>query len=446
MKTYYFTSPTSEAKPVGTTGRLFKKQVLPLGEWVDPLYPGEKMSFTREFFEQMVYNFKKAVVGRVPTPDTHTDATEANKGEVVDLAVEDDGLYAYLDIRDEDAAEGIDRGTTWDVSAKFTDNYQDTKEGQWHGPALLHVALVNNPYIKKMNPFVALADALHSSQGAAVRALSESTNIKEEPMKEKVANTKDFPVEVTLTEDGEDKKVVLQPGEEVEVVKEDVDVVKLQIDAAEAPKEEGAKEEAGEEEKPADKAEEEEGEDTKGEQARTDRQQEAAKKANDEDLAAQSDIPPAGEGTENTDGQKPKTEELSETARELAETKHKLAMRDIDDRYKELLKQGKLVPALEQPFKQLSEAVLGQSRQLSDGSTVSLSEALTRFTDAMPKIVSLDDEKGKTDEETQNSPWQKLSDKQREGLQASGITEEQYNAQGGKNGFSVTELTKKKED
>lgn len=427
MKTYYFASPTQDAVQVGTTGRLFKKQVLPLGEWVDPLYPGEKMTFTREFFEQMVDNFKKAVVGRVPTPDTHTDATSANKGEVVDVALEDDGLYAFIDVRDEDAAEGIERGTTWDVSAKFTDNYQDTKNGIWHGPALLHVALVNNPYIKKMNPFVALADALHASQGAAVRALSESTKSTEVPMT--VTNSRDFPVEVTYTEDGEEHKVTLQPGEELELQDDaTATYVEDQLEAAEAPAEEGDATDADAEGDDSADSDQAEGEDAADDDAESDEANEDA------------------DSEESADEGEADSHELSDTARELAETKHKLAMRDIDDRYKELLNQGKLVPALEQPFKQLSEAAIGQSRELADGTTVSLSEALTRFTDAMPKIVSLDDEKGKTESETQNkSPWQELTDVQREKLQASGITEDKYNATGGRNGFSITELTKKEQ-
>lgn len=421
MKTYYFASPTSDAKKVGTSGRLFKKQILPLGDWVDPLYPGEKMTFTREYFEQMAENFKKAVAGRISVPDYHANETtpegsRANTGEVVDLTVEDDGLYAYLDIRNQEAAEGIDRDTIWDVSAKFTDNYQDTKHGIWHGPALLHVALVNNPYIKKMNPFTALADALHTKHGAAVRALSEAPEtLKEETMK--VTNTKDFPVEVKYTVDEKEVVVTLAPGEEHEVPTEEVATdVNAQIEAAEAP----ASEET-EEEKTAREAQE-------AADAKAAEDAEAARKAEE-------------------DAKKGDTQELSDTARELAETKHKLAMRDINDSYKELLSQGKLVPAMETSYKQLSEAIAGQSRELSDGNTVSLSEALTSFIAAMPKIVALDDERGKTDEEThEKAPWEKLSDAQREKLQASGITADSYNATGGKNGFSVADLNKKEEN
>ena len=405
MKTYYFTSPTAQATQLGTTGRLFKKQVLPLGEWVDPLFPEDKMVFTSEFLQRMVDNFKAGVAGRVATPSFHTDDSQFNKGEVVDVELEDDGLYAYVDIRDDETARNIENDTIWDVSAKFTDDYRDTKTGTWYGPTLLHLALVNNPYIKKMNPFKALAESLHQQLGGEVRALSESQTLKEESMT-KVTNNRDFPVEVTLGEGEEEKKVTLQPGEELEVAEDAVAGVTEQIEKAEAPT-------------PVEGEEENE-------------EEEAADEDKSEDDDADKEV---------------KTEELSDTARELAEARRELAERKIDDEYKRLLGEGKMVPAMEQPFKELSAALVGQSRELSDGKVEALSDVLTRFTESMPKIVELNEESGKTGDDNPNkSPWQKLSDDVRERLQASGITEERYNKTGGKNGFSVAELTKKDEE
>lgn len=426
MKTYYFASPTAEATKLGSTGRLFKKQVLPLGDWVDPLFPEDRMTFTRDFLERMVENHKASVAGRIAAPSFHTDDSQYNKGEVVDLELADDGLYAYLDIRDDETAASIEKDTIWDVSAKFTDNYQDTKSGTWFGPTLLHVALVNNPYIKKMNPFKALAESLHQEHGSTVRALSESQNTTEEHMT-KLVNSRDFPVVITLSEGEEEKEVTLQPNEEFEVAEDQAEAVSTQIDDAVAPE--------TEEEKAAREAEE---------AAELERQNEVAKKDNGEDLAGESDIPPSGEGTEQVLSESQR--ELADARRAAADSEHKLAMRDIEDSYKQLLSEGRIVPAMEQPFKALSEAVMGQSRELSDGKTVSLSESLAAFMSAMPKIVALDEEAGKTDVENhEKSPWSHLTDAQRERLQASGIAEDQYNKTGGSNGFSAADLIKNKE-
>ncbi len=418
MSDIVYNFPSTESKLIQLSGSktLFKKQLIRFGEWIDPIYPDEVMRIDRVFLEQILRNFRSNIPGRIPVPLTHTNDPEKNTGELVDLIIEgdgtslEDGLYGILEIRREETADDIRNELIFDVSISFSGNYVDTETGAQHGPTLLHVALVNNPYIKKMGGFKSLSEELQKFFGAdlQVRSLSE-TAVKKEPVMTKVKNEREFPVTLSYQVDGADVETELKPGDELELSEDQVEAVEKQLSEAEAPVSED--EEAGE----GESADAEEG--AEGDQ-------------NDEGEAEEED-------TNLSDDQR----ELHDARRELAEMKAEKRQGEIDKAYETALSEGKVVPAQEEAFRSLADAMFGQVRSLSDGTTQNLSEVFAAFVATMPKVIELDEEKGTT--QSDDSPTAKLSEETKQALAKQGISEEAYAKYGAKESISISELSKK---
>jgi hypothetical protein len=364
-------------------GKRFYKQIVKFGSWVSKYDPDAKMKLDKTWGQKIVDNFTRKVIPRVPVPLSHTDLPEYNTGEVVGVDLEKDGLYATLDIRDASAAQKIEDDLIWDVSISFSNEYVDPKSGDDVGPVLFHVALVNDPYLKGMKPFEALARKMNAIM------LSES---KETPMTlVKIKNDRDFSVTVSFKDGDTDKEVVLAPGEEVDVAEDVSKDVAKQVSEAEAP----SKTESDDEAKEA-------------------AEKEAAEKEAAEKKAA------AEEASKNED-------ELSRVKRERDEALSQLSTSKATDIYKTLLADGKIVPAQEAAFIALHTAPVGQI-QLSDGSTKSSADLLTELFAAAPKRISFDEKGG--DGAKEQTPYEKLSDSEKAGLKATGVSAEDYNKYG----------------
>lgn len=408
-----------DAEDQSMAGTMFYKQIAKFGKWVNPLYPIEFMELDREWAQTIVDNFNAGIIDRVPVPLDHTDATEANTGEVVKLEIKDDGLYAYLDIRRPNVVEDINNGLIFDVSISFDWDYIDTADGKHHGPTLLHVALVNNPYLKGMPAFQEAVDvafskvaekmtaALSLPKSSSVIMLSES-KIKELSMNvAKVKNDKDFPVEIAVkNEDGEEVKKTLQPGEETEVPKEQAEGVLTTIAEATDPEGEGSGEGEGEGE----------GSGSEGEGE--------------------------GEGGEGS-GEGEGSEQLSEAERkELEDLRQKTALSEVEKSYQTLLSAGKITPAQKEAFMRLSE-VHTTKVELS-GKQVSLSKIVTDILEAGPKRVNFSEEgSGKNGEgegegagsgagTEDKKPSETLSEEERKGMQATGADPKRMDELAGK--------------
>lgn len=326
----------------------FWKMIAKYGDYVDPRGGDEPMRINKEKAEKFVENFKSGVRGYIPTPLGHpkTDAelAEKNKGELVDAEARDDGLYGLLEIRDTDTAEKIENKTIPDVSIAFDDDYQDKRTGKWVGPTLKHVGLVVNPYLKGMTQF---EPALSDTAGAAVLfsdsvdANGDSNNKKEEITMGKVTNDREFDVEVTYTENDEEKKVTVAAGGELEVPEDQVEAVTKQIADAVAP-----------------------------------------------DL---------DDDEELTDAEK-KKKELADIDAQVAAKKQELSemhAKTAEAQFETLLSEGKVVPAQKEAFIALSSQS-ENTIELSDGVTKSVSTLLSEFLSKMPKGFKLSDEEGVT--------------------------------------------------
>lgn len=317
------------------SGSVYRKQLAKYGEWVNPEYPylssDPIMTLDEVWGNKIVENFNANTLGGpVPVPLNHTNDVKANTGRVQSLeSVPGDGLYGELLIADQSTIEDLDNGTIFDVSISFDWNHVRTDNNKSYGPTLLHVALVNNPYLIEMNTFEKVGPALSkleeafkpvglSMAGRNVMMLSR-TKMKElsNMATATIKNDKEFPVTVTFKDGDDDSTVVLQPGEEVTVPEEAADDVATQIaDATEATAD------------------------------------------GDEDATDGDGTGDTADEGDTTDGEDAQTE-LSRVKLENAELK---LSRDFDA----LLAEGKVIPA--QKDKILALAKLSQGIQLSTGS------------------------------------------------------------------------------
>ena len=444
MKNYFLLSNNHKWLSLDN-GTMFRKQIVKFGDWANPENPKQVMKLDKSWAEKIKANFDNGTVGRVPVPVSHTNLASLNSGEVISLSVEKDGLYATLDIRNAETSLQIEEGTIWDVSVAFDNEYVDKKSGKVAGPTLLHVALVNNPYLKGMKPFQALSEAFGLNNKTNAIMLSE----RDFEMLIKVKNDKDFDITVKYTENGEEKELVLKAGEEVEVEQEIADAITPQIADAVAPvektdEEKAAEAKAEEEKKVADEAEAKKAEEEKanaenhvdnageGEGAKTDGEGELADKGTVK-CADCSGTGKLADGAKCTtcDGSgmvAPAKKEMSneeKLEKELSEAKKELARRDAETQFSDLLKDKKVVPAQKDLFMKLSEQNVTSVIALDDKTEKSVSAVVSELLRQGPAKFSLD-EKGTINGNKDDAPETNLSDADKAGMKALGVSEEDY--------------------
>lgn len=373
-------------------GRRFRKQLVKFGAWVNPHDPNKKMVLDKAWAERVMRNMADKVINKVPIveghPKTSAELLQATRGWLDGASIEEDGLYGEMRILAADTATGIDSNLIDDVSVSFDPNYVDKRTGAEVGPALLHVGLVNDPYLKGMTPFQALSDS------ANVIMLSESK--EHEVSTVSIKNEHEFPVTVKFDVDGKEETVTIEAGKEAEVPESAAEGVKALVSEAKAPAaaDDEADRKAAEEKEAADKA--------------------AAEKA-------EADAKAAEEAKANLS-------ELERTKLELSETKAKLAAQETEKTYDKMLRDGRLVPAQKDTFVALSAAALEASTtvNLSDGTTKTFPELLAEFLEAGPKRVDFS-EQGKSGDEHEKTPWDSLSEGAKEANLKMGIRADEYN-------------------
>lgn len=329
-------------------GSIYRKEIAKFGEWVNPDYPwfsdDPTMTLDEAWAETIVKNFNEDALGSpVTVPLNHTDDVRVNTGIVESLEiVAGDGLYANLKIIDEDTQAKLDNGLIFDVSISFVWDLVRQDNGKHYGATLLHVALVNTPYLIGMNAFEKVGAALSklsksfkpvglslNTDGAIMLSrtkVKELSNVEESTIK----NDKEFDVTVTYKDGDEDKEVVVKAGEEVTVPTEVAEEVTTQIADAVAPTED--------EDSNSDD-ENKEDEDAKGDESTED---------------------------ENKESEDEEEDEEADKDKALAKAKLKNAEYAIKERYSALLSAGKVIPA--QEAKILALAKLGVGVQLSTDS------------------------------------------------------------------------------
>lgn len=426
-------------------GTQYRKMIAKFGKWVNPLFPIEYMELDKEWADQVKANFDAKIIDHVPIPLNHTDDVSANTGELVELEVGTDGLYGILEIRDWSTTDKIESGVIFDVSISFDWNYVDTEGGKEHGPVLLHVALVNNPYLKGMTGFektvdqIAKEEAEQSAWGDlefltdfsskhknSAIMLSESKAKELREMKfVTIKNDKDFPVTISVKdEDGEAVEKVLQPGEEVQVPSDQGEAVLATIAAAVK----------------ADDEEAESDEDKAAREAKEAEDAAAAKKKEEDDAAAAAAAAEADKDL--TDEEKAAKADKAE----LADLRAKNAKLELSEKYQTLLSAGKITPAQKDRFMALAE-VHGSTVNLS-GKPVQLSQIVVDILSAGPQVVKFSEDGTQETEEAKaareakeaeeaaaagtKKPSELLSDQEKAGMEAVGADPKRMDELAGK--------------
>lgn len=164
------------------SGRLFRKHLLNLGKLRHPT-TGRVINVDKEFYDTMKRNFDAGVCDIVQVPlanakNEHSEDPERNIGEVVDIELNGDKIYAVLDVRDENHAAKLGK-TYLGASAMLSLDYTDTKSGSKVGPTLLHACVTNRPYVTGLESYQEIVAATaDKSEGAVVL----STDVLDAPV------------------------------------------------------------------------------------------------------------------------------------------------------------------------------------------------------------------------------------------------------------------------
>lgn len=392
----------------GATGSLYDKQIIKFGNYVDPWFPEWPMTLDSEWGDRIVTNFQGGVVGRVAVPASHTDDPEKNRGELLALMNDGEGLNGTLDIRDPQTVQDIENGLIWDDSISFTNNYIDETGTGW-GPVLFHVALVNNPYITGMKGFQALSKAVshvrHAfSQKHTGSAIVLSKSVKELSSMKPVKNTKEFEVKVNYQDaEGVDQEVTLAPNQEIEVPEAVAEGVTQQVEAAVAP----VVEETAEEKTAREAQEATDAKAVEDANVANGKNPDGTEKVVNSDAATNDGAPTEGAA-------------LSKAEREELET---LRAGKAEAMFSQLLSEGKVVPAQK-------EAVLALAKSSGPEAIATMFSKAVKVIDFSEQGSNTKDKDDKTSgaDLSNVKQWADLSEAEQSTNKALGISQESYNA------------------
>ena len=380
----------SEDKQKATfKGSIYRKEVAKFGQWVNPDYPwfsdDPNMTLDEAWAETIVKNFNEDSLGSpVPVPLNHTDDVRVNTGVVKSLEiVPGDGLYAELEIRDEDTIAKLDNGLIFDVSISFMWDFIRQDNGKHYGATLLHVALVNTPYLIGMNSFEKVGEALSrlsnnllkplgfahtASEGAIMLSRTKAKELSIMDLST-IKNDKDFDVTVNFKDGDEDKEVVVKAGEEVEVPTEVAEDVTNQIAEATKPEDD----------------------------------EEVTPPTNDdEENPDENPEDPKNDDEENPeDPENPDEDEEEDKDKELSRVRLENATLSIEKRYGELLSAGKVIPAQKAKLEALAKLGQGVELSLDSGKKVDLATIVFDILEAGSVKFSTD-ESGSSEEDPEN--------------------------------------------
>lgn len=163
--------------------RRFWKQVLPN---TTISYRGRKIKFDRKYHMDLADAFKKKAFDQVPIvfangENAHNMDPRNFGGDVLDLAVRDDGLFALVEA-DKSAAKEIKRNPRLGVSARIREAVEKA-DGRSFPRAIEHLCLTMNPRVTGMSPWEAAVDLSDEDADIEVVDLTAANYGKEEDMK-----------------------------------------------------------------------------------------------------------------------------------------------------------------------------------------------------------------------------------------------------------------------
>ncbi len=218
----------------------FKKEILRTGRWHHSAAPKGILKITKKALKNIYENFKKGIIEHVFVPLGHTNDPLKNTGELVDVELSESGnkLSGVLEIKDDKVAKMLEKGLIRGISASIDQNYMNKKTGKKIGPALLHTALVSEPFIKRLGGFVPLSEEFEDRETVAV--FEDELSMEIEELKEKVNKMEKKIKLEDKTSEEEETKSDSEPeaGEEKEEEEADskADLADARADSAETEK------------------------------------------------------------------------------------------------------------------------------------------------------------------------------------------------------------------
>jgi len=209
-----------------SSGSLFRKHILSMGDLIHPA-TGKKIKIDDAFVSKMKANFDNKVCPIVQVPlandsNQHVEDPDRNVGEVIDIEVKDNKVYAVIDARDPKAVAKFQNKTYIGASAMLSLDYTDTNTGLKSGPTLCHVAVTNRPYITNLEDYEEIVKASADN--------SEEAVLLTEPATEEIVDDNSGSVEEPEAEGHK----TMTKEELIAALKEEhgIDVAALQAEAA----------------------------------------------------------------------------------------------------------------------------------------------------------------------------------------------------------------------
>jgi hypothetical protein len=171
-----------------SSGTLFRKHILTKGDLIHPT-TGARIKIDDGFIKKLKNNFDNKVCPIVQVPlandsNAHVEDPDRNVGEVVDIEVTGEKVYAVIDAR-----RNVDRfkdRTYIGASAMLSLDYTDTNTGKKAGPTLCHVAVTNRPYITNLDEYeeIIKASADNSDEAVLLTELATEESVDNEGSEE----------------------------------------------------------------------------------------------------------------------------------------------------------------------------------------------------------------------------------------------------------------------
>jgi hypothetical protein len=116
--------------------------ILPLGEFYDRRYG--KISISKEIATEIVTNFANGIPHYKPPVNIEHEDLLGAVGQIIELSLRDDGVYALIELTDEGAKLLSEKKFNY-MSAEFVENYISKETGEEVGHVVVGVALTNRP-------------------------------------------------------------------------------------------------------------------------------------------------------------------------------------------------------------------------------------------------------------------------------------------------------------
>ena len=200
-------------------GEEFWYNALPIGKFHDPRYGA--VVITPMLVEKLAASFGKATSYPLPVKLGHGDGAPS-PGTIKAVKAESDGLHVQFDL-DDAATKDVREKRFRFMSAEYAPDYMDKGTGEKIGPALLGVALVNQPAHPGVRP-IAFSDGEWKQE-----EFKEGDNVNEEKMKELETKLADaMKVQERLAQENEEiKKLAEENAAEAARMREEKHVAEV---------------------------------------------------------------------------------------------------------------------------------------------------------------------------------------------------------------------------